>query len=195
MSPLDSPLFWIIVGAIVIVAIAVIAVMVKRRPGRHHARLRERYGPEYERLVQQYGSDKDAERELVARERRVRRFRLRELSDAEHERFATAWREVQVRFVDEPREAVLQANDLVKELMGARGYPVEDFEQRVADLSVEHANVVQHYRAARALTEANRATQGDTEELRQAFVHYRALFSELLEQKAGPARNLQEVHA
>lgn len=181
MSPLDIALF-IAFALFVAVAFAVVAryAAARRREGRR-AELRGHFGPEYDRAVADYGSEANAERELAARERRVRRFKIRALPESERERFATSWRHVQSRFVDDPARAVNEASELVESVMKVRGYPMQNFDHQVADLSVDHANVVQHYRAARALAEENRKGRADTEQLRQAFVHYRVLFGELLE--------------
>jgi hypothetical protein len=171
---------WIVVAMAALVVLAVAVFAMRRSRGRHE-RLRQRFGPEYDRALQEYGDTARAERELAARAQRVQRFHVRELDEADREYFAASWRRVQTRFVDDPSEAVQEADVLIKAVMVARGYPIEDFEQRVADLSVDYSEWVQHYRAARALADANRLGRADTEEMRQAFVHYRALFAELLE--------------
>jgi hypothetical protein len=171
------------------------ATTLRRRGHLRTIELRRRFGPEYDRAVEELGSRARAERELAARARRVERVRFRELSDADRARFTSAWANVQAQFVDDPASAVQAANVLIQELMQARGYPSGDYEHRVADLSVEHPAVVQHYRAARALSESSRTGQANTEELRQAVVHYRVLFADLL-QESGPGHHpLHEVHA
>jgi hypothetical protein len=175
-----------IVVALAIVAAAIgVSIMLVRRT-RHRTRmLKERFGPEYERALEQYGS-KRGERVLAERVQRVEHMTFRELSDADRARFSSQWTVIQGRFVDDPRAAVAGANDLIKQVMRARGYAADDpFEQRAADLSVDHPDVVQHYRAARALAHGKEL---DTEELRQAIVHYRALFADLLQ----PAREAQD---
>ena len=185
MNPLDTlsqSEILIIVGAVVLVVVAIMAWLAVRSSRRRHVELQQRFGPEYERAVAEYGSEKRAERALIKREKRVNRLDLHPLREAERLRFEGEWRMVQARFVDEPSAAVRAADELIKAVMEAHGYPVRDFEQRVEDLSVEHANVVQHYRAARILADANREGRADTEELRQAFVHYRALFADLLDE-------------
>jgi len=184
----------ILVVALAVVAVALIALLSARSSKRRHAELKRRFGPEYDRAVEEYGSPARAERELAARAKRVQRQKLHPLSDPDRVRFSSDWRNVQARFVDDPSGAVGAANDLIKQVMLARGYEVEHFDQRVADLSVEHANVVEHYRAARELAIANREGRANTEELRQAFVHYRALFADLLEQPQ-PEQQLQEARA
>jgi hypothetical protein len=190
---------WLLLTVAVVVVVALAAATLWRngRAKRRRA-LRERFGPEYERLVAEYGDAARAEAELESRARRVRKLSIKELSAAECEAFGRAWKETQERFVDTPELAVRSAHELVERVMRARGYPVDDFEQRIADLSVDHAGVVQHYRAAHALHEANQQGRGDTEELRQAMVHYRALFAELLGEKPEPSpgsRRLNTAHA
>jgi hypothetical protein len=189
---------WIIltIAAIVIAALAG-ATLWRNGRVRRRRELRERFGPEYERLVAEYGDSARAEAELESRARRVRKLSIKELSPGERDAFARAWQETQERFVDTPGMAVRSAHELVERVMRARGYPVDDFDQRIADLSVDHAAVIQHYRAAHALHEANQQGREDTEELRQAMVHYRALFAELLgvpEPSPGSQR-LETAHA
>jgi hypothetical protein len=172
---------WALWAVLAVVALAAIGVAVWRNNRRRQrAELAKRFGPEYERLLKEHGSATLAERELEARAKRVSKLSIKELSDSERRSFQQTWHQTQERFVDTPLIAVRSAHDLVQEVMRARGYPVEDFEQRVADLSVEHAGVVQHYRAAHALHQSNQQGQPNTEELRMAMVHYRALFADLL---------------
>jgi hypothetical protein len=191
---MDTNNLLLIVGAVVALALVVfLGVSVWRNaPSKRRARLRERFGPEYDFAVQQHG-EAEAERILTARTRRVQKLDLRSLSKAQCADFSAAWRRTQERFVDRPSAAVSEAHDLVQQVMRARGYPVEDFDQRIADLSVDYGGIVQHYRAAHDLDESNRAGRANTEELRQAMVHYRALFAELLgtrpaEEAAPPSR-------
>jgi hypothetical protein len=193
MNTLSNPDTLILVGviALVAIAIAIIAWLAVRSSRRRHVELRQRFGPEYDRAVSEFGTEKRAERELLKRENRVNRLDLHPLREAERLRFEGEWRIIQARFVDDPSGAVTEANELIKAVMNAHGYPVRDFEQRVADLSVEHANVIQHYRAARSLADANREGRANTEELRQAFVHYRALFADLLDE---PGQAHGELH-
>jgi hypothetical protein len=168
----------IILGVVVVlVAIGLFFFWQRRRT----ESLREQFGPEYKRAVDQYGDQRKAEAELAAREKRVRKLEIRALGPSEHSRFAEAWQKTQARFVDEPSEAVRDADGLVKEVMHARGYPVGDFEQRAADVSVDHPNVVVNYRAAHDIAARNKSGNATTEDLRQALVHYRSLFEELLE--------------
>jgi hypothetical protein len=147
---------------------------------RRRVNLRERFGPEYERTVEAVGP---ARAESVLRERaeRVSRFDLRKLTQDQADAFAREWRRIQARFVDDPDAAVGEADQLVTQVMAARGYPLEDFERRAADLSVDHPVVVQNYRIARTLAVRRQRGEAGTEELRQAVVNYRALVDELLE--------------
>ena len=189
----SSTLIWALIG-LAIVALMIIAIVASRHRARVRRReLQHRFGPEYDRAVEQYGADR-ADRELRSRERRVDHFQARELTEAERDRFLTAWTSIQAQFVDDPSVAVSSANELINEVMRASGYPTEHFEQRVADLSVEHGSVVQHYRAAKALADASRSGQVNTEELRQAMVHYRLLFADLLQEPKAATPGLRQAH-
>jgi hypothetical protein len=159
-------------------ALVIIAILLV---GRYRSRrLREKFGPEYERVVRQADDRRRAESELEARQRRVQELDIRDIRPDEATRYSAAWKAVQARFVDDPPGAVGEADRLVGEVMEARGYPVGDFEQRAADLSVDHATFVEHYRDAHAIASRQSDGQADTEDLRRAMVHYRALFSDLL---------------
>jgi hypothetical protein len=171
-------------AAVALVVIAMVAFVIARSARRRHVELRHRFGPEYEREVQQHGSVARAERELLTREKRVRKQRLHPLSEDDRMRFSADWHSVQSRFVDDPSGAVQAADELIQAVMRAKGYDIESFEQRVADLSVDHAGVVQHYRSAHDLAETNREGRADTEDLRRAVVYYRALFADLLQEPA-----------
>jgi len=168
-----------IVLAVVAILVVIVAVwfMLKWRT----EELRKRFGPEYDRVITERGDTRQAESELAARQKRVERFDIHPLDPAERDRFVNAWRATQSHFVDAPAEAIKDADRLVSQVMRARGYPVGDFEQRAADISVDHPIVVENYRAARAIAVANERGQAGTEELRQAIVHYRVLFEDLLE--------------
>jgi hypothetical protein len=181
----DTNTIWIVVALVAVAVAIVLAVAVARQARARREMLRERFGPEYDRAVRQYGTK--ADRVLAARARRVDQIERRELNDADRQRFTELWSSIQQQFVDDPRTAVTRASDLIKDVMRARGYPADDaFEQRAADLSVDHPDVVQHYRAARELAQTKKAEGMDTEELRQAVVHYRVLFADLLQPE--PAR-------
>jgi|SRR5580700_10176378 hypothetical protein len=173
---MSTATFIAIVIAIVAIAIAIWAILRMRNT----ARLRSKFGPEYDSAVQREGGRTRAEAELIKREKRVNKFNIRELSPQERRRFADAWTKAQSRFVDDPSAAVLDADRLVIELMTARGYPMSDFQTQAADISVDHPHVIGHYREAHDIAELCRGGKADTEDLRRAMVHYRALFEDLL---------------
>ena len=152
--------------------------------------LRERFGPEYDRTRTEVGDPRRAEAMLAARERRVEKLHIRPLTPEERTQFSEVWRHVQAIFVDDPKGAIHEADTLVNQVMSARGYPMADFAQRQADISVDHPVVVEHYRAARRIADLNQAGTANTEDLRQAVIHYRALFEDLLEQKPSEMKPL-----
>ena len=170
----------IVVIAMVIVAVIAIAWMFSRK--RRTEALRQRFGPEYDRTLREHGPGR-AETVLAQREKRVEKFRIRELSTDERELFITSWREVQSRFVDDPKGAVNDADVLLTRLMEARGYPMSDFAQRAADISVDHPRVVDNYRAAHEIAQRQRLGEASTEDLRSAIIYYRSLFDELVQTK------------
>jgi hypothetical protein len=176
----------IVLGALfVLVLLVLIALGAMRR--RRSTDLHQRFGPEYERTVETAGNKHKAEAELQGRQERVEALHLRPLAPDQREQFATRWRAAQARFVDEPAAATADADRLVIEVMQARGYPVGEFDQRVADLSVDHAEVVTNYRTAHQIALANEAGHASTEDLRQAMVHYRSLFDDLLKTSEEPS--------
>ena len=185
----------IILAVLVVAAIAIIGAMLYRQ--RQSDRLKRRFGPEYGRAVSHLGSRAKAESELKAREARVERLRIAPLPAAEAARFNQAWMTLQGRFVDNPKGVLTEADQLVRELMLKRGYPMGDFERRAADISVDHPAVVEHYRAAQAIALRDQRGEADTEALRRGVVHYRALFQELLEvNESGPLPTRPtEVHS
>jgi hypothetical protein len=147
-------------------------------------RLRERFGPEYERTIQEVGDQRRAEDELEARLDHVKALEIRPLSAEETDRFTREWQFAQAEFVDEPLAALQKANQLIKEVMGIKGYPVDDFEQRAADISVDYPNLVIDYRELRAIATKRDDEDVTTEEMRQAMVHARALFENLVHPEA-----------
>ena len=172
---------WIeIAFAVVVVVVVVIASAIVLMSRRKTTRLKQRYGGEYERLVAETGSEKGARRELTARESTRRKLDIVPLTHSALSDFTARWVEVQNGFVDNPAAAVSVADRLVTEVMRQRGYRVDDFDQRAADISVDHPEVVEHYRVAHGI-HTSRRRNVSTEQHRQAFVHYRALFDELLE--------------
>lgn len=174
---------WILIAAIVVIAATAIAIVVARSANsrKKTERLKERFGPEYERTLGETGEQRAAEDELAARERRRDKLNIVALSPQAREKYAASWRAVQTAFIDNPSSAVGDADRLVIEVMRERGYPIEDFDQRAADISVDHPAVVDNYRAAHRISLSQQQGNVDTEEERQAFVHYRALFEKLLE--------------
>lgn len=170
----------IIVAAIVVAAGAAWAAAQQRRT----ARLRGRFGPEYDRTTESTASKREAEDELLAREKRREQLEIRPLPAAARERYLERWQLVQSQFVDDPAGAVAAADTLIQSVMADRGYPVENFDQRAADVSVDHPSVVDNYRAGRRLAETSARGDGTTEDLRLAMKHYRALFEELIEPAA-----------
>jgi hypothetical protein len=170
---------WIVIVLAVVVVVAVAAAAIARK--RRSDSLQERFGPEYDRTVDESGGRRDAERELREREQRREQFDIQPLSDAARQRYADEWQAVQARFVDGPEGAVRDADRLVQQAMGERGYPVDDdFDRRADDLSVDHPRVVVSFREGHGLWERYERGEGSTEDLRQAMVHYRSLFEELL---------------
>ena len=173
---------WIILAAVVALALVAVGVWFYRKKQSH--RLREHFGPEYDRTVNELNSRTKGESELKAREKRVERLDILPLAPPEAARFSEAWQALQGRFVDNPKGVVVQAEQLVRELMEKRGYPMGDFDRRAGDISVDHPDVVANYRSAQAIAVRDQQGSADTEELRKAVVHYRALFDELLEVRA-----------
>jgi hypothetical protein len=171
---------WIIVVGIVVLALIAFAAWFFYQKKQSQG-LQQRFGPEYRRTVEELGSQTKAELELKTREERVERLDIVPLTPSDAAKFSEAWKALQGRFVDNPKGVLVQADQLVRELMSKRGYPLGDFERRAADISVDHPAVVEHYRAAQAIVVRNERGEADTEELRKAVVHYRALFNELLE--------------
>jgi len=165
---------------VIVLLLGAISIWIMSRR-RRTAELREQFGPEYERTVERYGDGARAERELADRAGRVQQLHIRQLPPEQSARYAELWRSTQSYFVDDPERAVGEADALVAEAMQARGYPMADFEQRAADISVDHPREVENFRAAHAL--AARASRGEasTEDLRQAMVHFRALFDNLID--------------
>jgi hypothetical protein len=179
---------------VILMILALLAVAVFLHARRHASHtLERRFGPEYGRAVDEYGSRSKAEAELKARQKRVEQLHIAPLSPADAARFSADWKSLQARFVDNPKGSLVEADALVSELMHKRGYPMGDFESRAADISVDHPGVVDHYRAAHEIALLDRHGEVDTEGMRQAVIHYRALFADLLEveQPAAEERKLR----
>jgi hypothetical protein len=173
-----SPTIPYIIGAILLILAIVAAIVAARRM--RSAQLQRRFGPEYDAVARERGSRADAERELAQREKRVQQFHLQRLPAGARERYTEEWRRVQARFVDEPGAALRQADALIANVMRDRGYPAADFDQRAADLSPDHAQTLEDYRTAHAISVRNERGATDTEDLRRAMVHYRSLFDDLV---------------
>jgi uncharacterized protein YneF (UPF0154 family) len=169
----------IIIVVLVVVIVGVILGLVFSRR-RRSDQLQEKFGTEYDRTVQTMGGEKKAQTELNERQKHVGTLDIRQLSVSEHDRYLAEWTAVQSKFVDEPGQAIVDADRLIMEVMQIRGYPVSDFEQRAADISVNYPALVTNYRGAREIANKNKVGQVNTEELRQAIIYYRSLFEELL---------------
>ena len=182
---MDTWMWVLIIGAVVALAV----IWFVTRQARTRALQRD-FGPEYDRTMARAGDRGAAESDLRERRERVSALDVRPLSRSDHDRFATEWTKVQAAFVDAPAEAVTDADQLIQQVMTTRGYPVQDFDRRAADVSVEHPDVVENYRSAHsiALKEAREDTDANTEALRKAMVYYRSLFEELLVVDDGAAR-------
>jgi hypothetical protein len=190
MNTLDTQSMAIL--AVVVLAIIAVGAWLYSRK-KQSDRLLQRFGPEYGRAVHEMGSRTKAESELRAREKRVEQFNIVPLAPVDADRFSQAWRTLQGRFVDNPKGALIEADQLVRELMLKRGYPMGDFERRAADISVDHPAVVDHYRAAQAIAARDQRGEADTEEMRRAVVHYRSLFDELLEVRQDERATVKEM--
>jgi hypothetical protein len=171
-----------IVVAIVIVVVVVAAAIILIIRNQRSKRLRTRFGPEYSRAIEETGSKSQAEAKLEKLERRVERFDLRPLSPVARANFVAAWQKIQARFVDDPKGALTEADKLIQGVMAARGYPVTDFDQRAADISVNHPLIVEHYRAGHEIAVQHSKGRASTEDMRQAMIHYRTLFAELADE-------------
>ncbi|MFZ0731557.1 MAG: hypothetical protein WAM79_04460 [Candidatus Sulfotelmatobacter sp.] len=176
-----SAQWWIVItlAVIALIVVGVLAFAASRK--RRSVSLRRRFGPEYDRVLRQQGNTRKTEGVLEFRQRQREKYKVRALSAADRASFIVRWKEVQARFVDDPRGAVTVADSLVTDVMQARGYPIGEFAQRAADLSVDYPVIVDNYRRAHEIALRHGEGQASTEDLRQAMVHYRALFDELLD--------------
>lgn len=180
-------MIWVLV-AVVVVLVVVVGILVARQRGSQQ--LREGFGPEYDRVLAERGDQRSAESELAERRERREQFSIRELEPQVREQYLERWRSTQRQFVDEPAVAAGEADRLVTEVMHGRGYPVDEkFEQRAADVSVDHPGVVENYRAAHAISLRAQRGKASTEHLRQAMVHFRSLFDELLDPEGSAGAN------
>jgi hypothetical protein len=170
---------WILIAAVAVLLIAAIVMSIRKK--QRTKELQSQFGPEYDRTIESADNKRKAESELAARQERREQLDIRPLSSAARERYTTQWQTVQAQFVDNPSGAVASADTLIQSVMADRGYPVDDFDSRAADVSVDHPQVVENYREGHRLAEQCANGNGSTEELRQAMRHYRALFDELVE--------------
>ena len=184
---------WVVIAIVVVAVVALVAVGARNR---RTAMLRDRFGPEYDRVIENSDDRRAAEADLLGRERQRAQFDVRPLPEADRLRFANEWRDLQERFVDEPAPAAAAADALVVRVMEARGYPVRDFDAQTDLISVDHPDTVENYRFAHAVQQRSQTEQASTEELREALLRYRSLFDELLRPEnstAGPADGPEAV--
>ena len=183
---------WIVAAVIIAAALILVAILWSRRRRSEH--LRDRFGPEYDREVEARGDRAKAEAELAQREKRVEKLDIRPLEPAERREFVSRWNDVQARFVDDPPRAVAFADALLGDVMKARGYPVTDFDQRAGDISVDHPLVIEHYHKAHDIALRQERGEASTEDLRQAMIHYRALFENLVGAEAPQVQEPEPAH-
>lgn len=179
----------IIIAVVVLAVLATAFVFMQQRRSKE---LRSKFGPEYERAVIETGAKGKAEAELAQRAKRVKKLDIRPLPPGQADTFTRSWKATQARFVDDPKSAIQEADDLLGELMSARGYPVTDFEQRAADLSVDHGELVHNYRIAHQVAVRHGRGEAGTEDLRQAMIHYRALFEDLIDEPVDDEPRLRQ---
>jgi hypothetical protein len=172
---------WIVIAAVALVVIGAIAWVSSQR--RRSSALREQFGPEYDRTVAEYDDRRQGEGELAGRRARMDRLEIRPLDPESRRRYAEQWEALQSSFVDDPTVAVTEADGIIVQVMRERGYPIDDFEQRAADVSVDHPHVVENYRTGHAISRRATRNEASTEELRRAVIHYRALFAELVNEE------------
>jgi len=178
---MDTQTALIVVAVVAVLAVAALVFVLVNVRKKRTVHLKQRFGPEYDHTVTAQGDSRKAEARLEEREKRVEKLNIKPVPPELRDRFANSWRNVQAHFVDEPGAAVVEADGLVRKVMESRGYPMGSFEQRADDVSVDHPHLMANYRAAHEIVLKKDRGEASTEDLRQAFVHYRALFEELLE--------------
>jgi len=181
---MDNNTILIVSGVVAVLVVIGLGLLWRRQKTE---RLRSRFGPEYVRAVEDTGGQRQAEAALQSRAARVRKYELRQLTAEDQRRFAESWRQVQARFVDDPAAAAQSADDLLGEVMSVRGYPAANFDQRLEDLSVDHGDAVQNYRVGRDIVQKHARGDAGTEDMRQAMIHYRTLFEDLVGEQATAA--------
>ncbi|MFY9917935.1 MAG: hypothetical protein WAL26_05990 [Mycobacterium sp.] len=184
-----SEWLWVVIAVLVVVAVVIVGWSLSQR--RRSARLKQHFGPEYERTVGELGEQRAAEADLLAREKKRKKLDIVDLTPEARQEHMATWQKVQTDFVDAPTDAVGRAERLVTRVMRERGYPIDDFDQRAADISVDHPDIVENYRGAHAIYQSQRGGEINTEDARQAFVHYRALFDRLLGSDSDVEPNIQ----
>jgi hypothetical protein len=184
---------WIVIAAVVV--IVVLAIVWSATRAKRTRALQGTFGSEYDRTVDRAGDRRSAERELSERQKQHEQLDIRPLSPQSRDRYLERWQSTQSRFVDDPRGAVAEADTLVQEVMQERGYPTKDFERRVADISVDHPNLVEKYRTADGIARASERGDASTEDMRHSVRHYRALFDELLETDDAGVDDVDDVHS
>lgn len=184
-----SEWLWVVIAVLVVVAVVIVGWSLSQR--RRSARLKQHFGPEYERTVGELGEQRAAEADLLAREKKREKLDIVDLTPEARQEHMATWQKVQTDFVDAPTDAVGRAERLVTRVMRERGYPIDDFDQRAADISVDHPDIVENYRGAHAIYQSQRGGEINTEDARQAFVHYRALFDRLLGSDSDVEPNIQ----
>jgi FtsZ-interacting cell division protein ZipA len=182
---------WIVIAAAVVIVLLAIVWSAKR--AKRTSSLQDTFGREYDRTVDQAGDRRAAERELRERQKQHDKLDIRPLSPESRDRYVRRWQSTQTRFVDDPRGAVAEADTLVQEVMQERGYPTKDFERRVADVSVDHPDLVEKYRTADGIARASERGEASTEDMRHSVRHYRALFAELLETDDNGVEDIDDV--
>jgi FtsZ-interacting cell division protein ZipA len=188
-----STWIWIVIAVAVVVVVLAIAWNAMR--AKRTRALQDSFGREYDRTVDQAGDRRAGEQELRDRQKQHEQLDIRPLSPESRDRYVQRWQATQSRFVDDPRGAVAEADTLVQEVMQERGYPTKDFERRVADISVDHPNLVEKYRTANGIARASEGGEASTEDMRHSVRHYRALFDELLETDDAGVENVDDVHS
>ena len=176
---MSTPVMVVVIVVAVLVVAAAIGLFIRNQRSQ---RLRTRFGPEYSRVIEVTGNKTQAEAKLEKLERRVERFELRPLTPVVRANFVAGWQKIQSRFVDDPKGALTEGDKLIQGVMAVRGYPVSDFEQRAADISVNHPLIVEHYRAGHDIAVQHSRGRASTEDMRQAMIHYRTLFAELADE-------------
>jgi hypothetical protein len=171
---------YIIIAVVAVLVVVGVILGLVFSPRKRSQKFQNKFGPEYDRTVQTAGNEKKAQTELNQRQKHVNKMNIRPLSVSERERYQAEWTAIQAKFVDQPGQATIEADHLIMEVMKVRAYPVSDFDQRAADVSVNYPTLVSNYRAAREIAIKNEQHSANTEELRQALIYYRSLFDELL---------------